>query len=57
MLKCLLDEPHADRRSFRDTLFLFREASKRLSSEEGEDPLTTSAFLVIANQLQVSSMQ
>ena len=40
-----------------DTNSPFHEANKRLSSEECEDLLNTSSFLVTMNQLQASLMQ
>ena len=57
MLKCLLNELHADETSFRDMRSPFREANKRLISEEREDPLTTSNYLETMRKSQASLMQ
>ena len=57
IMKHLLNELHAIETSFSDMHSPFREANKRLSSEQREDPLTSSIFLSSITKLQASLMK
>ena len=56
IMKFLLNELQQDETSFSETHSPFRSANRRVSSEEREDPLTSSAFLA-AISLQRTTMQ
>ena len=57
IMKCLLNELCADETLFSDMHLPFREANERLSSEQREDPLTSSVFLSSITKIQASLMQ
>ena len=57
IMKYLLNELHADETSFSEMHSPFCEANKRLSSEQREDPLTSSVFLLSLAKLQASLIQ